>query len=118
MKYNNYDNITHYYSEMSAMGDYIDNNNMGRITNISRPYLVVHALDDPLITWKTLTSGTSATPDDISGSGDGNIIMMITNSGGHVGWPQGLLPRRNGWSFMNNVVRDFVNAVDNATRNA
>jgi len=113
VKYNSFDNITHYYSEMSAMGDFQSFQNtqtIGRISNVSRPFLVVHALDDPLITWKVIHD-----PDKLVNTGKGNVVILITNSGGHVGWPMGLLPNLHGWGFMNGIVKDFVDAIENVT---
>ena len=108
MKYNAFDNITHYYTEMSAMGDFHSFQDVGRIANVSSPFLVVHALDDPLITWKTIHD-----PSKLVNTGSGNVLVLITDSGGHVGWPMGLLPNRYGWGFMNGIVKDFVDAIEN-----
>ena len=48
--------------------------------------------------------------------GSGMLMMLLTKSGGHVGWPLGLLPWKNGWSWMNNAAKDFINSVDNAVQ--
>mmetsp|Transcript_47516 Transcript_47516/g.57549 ORF Transcript_47516/g.57549 Transcript_47516/m.57549 type:complete len:593 (+) Transcript_47516:69-1847(+) len=107
--YNNYHSINHYYSEMSAMGD-IPNHNPNttspRLSNVSIPLLVVHALDDPLCTWRTMGH-----PDTIVTSGEGYVMMLLTKTGGHVGWPVGWNPRGIGWGWMNDVARDFVEGV-------
>jgi hypothetical protein len=95
--YNSFDSLIHYYSEMSAMGDRepefqllgpttesassSNNNNWGRIGNVSTPLAVLQALDDPLVGWRTV--GTI----DLQGladSGSGNVMLLLTKAGGHV----------------------------------
>jgi hypothetical protein len=90
--YNLFDDQVHYCSEMSAMGDRepefqlfgtLDSGSQewGRIANISVPFAVLQALDDPIVGWRTL--GTS----DLQGlvnSGSGNVMLILTKSGGHV----------------------------------
>jgi len=80
----------------------------GRIENVSIPFLVLQALDDPLVGWRTI--GT----EDVQGlaeSGRGNTILLLTKAGGHVGWPLGGNPKKHSWEWMNNVGRDFVLAI-------
>ena len=55
-------------------------------------------------------------PVAITRSGSGMVMMLLTKSGGHVGWPLGLLPQKNGWSWMNTAAKDFINSVDDAMR--
>lgn len=106
----------------------------GRIANVSIPFVVLQALDDPLVGWRTI--GTE-NPQGLADSGLGNIMLLLTKAGGHVGkenpsstklclvlpchllvlpfhiqgWPVGTNPRKEGWKWMNNVARDFVLAV-------
>mmetsp|Transcript_23545 Transcript_23545/g.36313 ORF Transcript_23545/g.36313 Transcript_23545/m.36313 type:complete len:604 (+) Transcript_23545:125-1936(+) len=113
--YNRFDGIMDYYSKMSAMGDtdlqLRDDDSSaltlnGRISNVHIPLCVVHALDDPLITWRTLNK-----PEKVVYSG--NIFMLITQTGGHVGWPLQMNPKTEGWRWMNEyAVSSFVNSVD------
>lgn len=127
--YNGFNNLTHYYSEMSAMGDTTafqrkrnrhtdtaNSNNespsIGRIGQVSIPFCVLHALDDPLITWRTMGHN----PDALVRSGSGNIMMLLTKSGGHVGWPMGLNPRSEGWRWMHDAVGGFVTSVDSVKK--
>ncbi|KAL3811428.1 hypothetical protein ACHAXA_006652 [Cyclostephanos tholiformis] len=136
--YNSFDNLLHYYSEMSAMGDRepefellgpsdskSPRNKWGRIGNISIPFAFLMALDDPIVGWRTL--GTT----DLQGlvnSGSGKIMLLLTKAGGHVlythanshrkGWPLGNNPAKYAWEWMNNAARDFIIAVDIATREA
>jgi predicted alpha/beta-fold hydrolase len=121
--YNGFRDLLHYYSEMSAMGDtdafksknHVDNNRngeSGRIVNVTIPFLVLHALDDPITSWRTIGQDPSA----LTRSGSGNIIMLLTANGGHVGWPLGWNPGLLGWFWMSNVIATFVNSVDQARK--
>ena len=53
-------------------------------------------------------------PTRLVNTGSGHIMMVLTSSGGHVGWPLGNNPRQNGWKFMNDAASTFVNSVDKA----
>ena len=128
--YNGFEDLVHYYSEMSAMGDreaefglFDDGGaaapvgdgrrDWGRIANVSVPFAAVHALDDPLTAWRTV--GT-ADPQSLADSGSGNVIVVLTESGGHVGWPLGNNPAENQWLWMSNLAGSFAKAVDTARR--
>mmetsp|Transcript_12915 Transcript_12915/g.31476 ORF Transcript_12915/g.31476 Transcript_12915/m.31476 type:complete len:748 (+) Transcript_12915:205-2448(+) len=132
VSYNSFDNLVHYYSEMSAMGDRdpefdlfgastdsaptrAGSNNWGRIANVSIPFAVLQALDDPLVGWRTV--GTND-PQGLVESGSGNIMLVLTKAGGHVGWPLGNNPKKDAWKWMNNAARDFALAVDMAKKSA
>ena len=118
--YNKFDSLMHYYAEMSAMGDTnafqsVPNNvstypDVGRIANVSIPLCVIHALDDPITSWRTMGHN----PDLLVNTGDGNIVMLLTDSGGHVGWPLGINIASSGWKFMNNAASGFINSVNRA----
>jgi predicted alpha/beta-fold hydrolase len=122
--YNSFTSLIHYYSEMSAMGDRdpefnllgrtpttvsSSSNEWGRIGNVSIPFVVLQALDDPIVGWRTV--GTS-NPQSLVDSGLGNVILLLTKAGGHVGWPIGINPAVSSWQWMNNAARDFVIATD------
>ncbi len=92
--YNSFENLVHYYSEMSAMGDREpefqlfgqsesppSTNQWGRIANVSIPFAVLQALDDPLVGWRTI--GTDD-PQGLVDSGSGNVLLVLTKAGGHV----------------------------------
>jgi len=129
--YNGFEDLVHYYTEMSAMGDReaefdlfgsgsaaapvgeTRREDWGRIANVSVPFAAVHALDDPLTAWRTV--GT-ADPQSLADSGRGNVIVVLTESGGHVGWPLGNNPAENQWLWMSNVAGSFATAVDTARR--
>jgi predicted alpha/beta-fold hydrolase len=120
VSYNGYDSLEHYYADMSAMGDTsafktggntsTTGEDFGRIANVSIPFCVLHALDDPLTTWRT----AGKDPFKLVNSGSGQIMLLLTKSGGHVGFPMGLNPQKNGWKFMNDAVSSFVKSVDSA----
>ena len=127
--YNEFDDLVHYYSEMSAMGDRIPefgllqsssnssecvDDEWGRIGNISIPFAVLQALDDPLVGWRTI--GTDR-PQALVDSGNGNIMLLLTKAGGHVGWPLGMNPAKYSWKWMSDSVRDFALAVDESMKN-
>ena len=121
--YNNFDNVTHYYMEMSALGDIpleayhhadrLPDN--ARIHQIAIPFCVVHALDDPLVTWRTVAAndGLLHPANLTSNIRSGNLLIVLTKAGGHVGWPLGILPFVDQWKWMNNLAMSFVTAVDN-----
>ncbi|KAL9181809.1 hypothetical protein ACHAXT_012152 [Thalassiosira profunda] len=118
--YNSFESLVHYYSEMSAMGDREPEFDLfgsksapswGRIANVSVPFAVLQALDDPLVGWRTI--GTE-NPQSLADSGNGNVMLLLTKAGGHVGWPLGTNPKKSGWMWMSNAVRDFALAVDKA----
>ena len=76
--YNKFNGVLDYYSKMSAMGDSKTSDIAnGRIENVSIPLCVIHALDDPLITWRTLGK-----PKDVVNSGSGNIVILLSRAGG------------------------------------
>ncbi|CAB9528190.1 Protein ABHD1 [Seminavis robusta] len=119
--YNGYDNVTHYYSEMSAMGDipldaYQNEASLpenARIHNVAIPFCVVHALDDPLVTWRTVGANTGLMhPSTLTSQiRSGNLLLLLTKAGGHVGWPLGWLPTIRKWEWMNDAASTFVEAV-------
>lgn len=89
-----------------------------RIHDISIPFCVLHALDDPLVTWRTVAANHGPMhPKNLSKTGSGNLLILLTKQGGHVGWPTGWLPFFSKWEYMNNVAAGFVQAV-NAARHS
>lgn len=110
VKYNGFQSVQHYYHECSAMGgnDLPNNEVTGGIQNLAIPHLVIYALDDPIVHWRTL--GTY-NPTELVKSGSGFLMMLLTQRGGHVGWPLGMNPKINGWKWMSDAVKDFVEGV-------
>lgn len=50
-------------------------------------------------------------PASLVESGKGNLVLVLTRKGGHVGWPEGWLPWTRNWAFMSNAASSFVEAV-------
>lgn len=111
---------------MSALGDLdsidpklggvLDNPN-GNIHSVAIPFCVLHSIDDPLITWRTVANNEGFMhPENLTKSGKGNTMILLTSSGGHVGWPLGWLPFLDNWKWMSDVAMSFGNAVDKAKR--
>ena len=106
---------------MSALGDIprtstgVVENPDGKIHNVAIPFCVMHALDDPLITWRTVASNEGFMhPYNLSKSGSGNLMILLTKGGGHVGWPLGWWPSLNKWRFMSDAAWSFSQAVHQA----
>ncbi len=123
---NGFDDLDHYYRNMSALGDIphdpntgelVDTNQSGKIHDVSIPLLVVHAFDDPLITWRaTVQNSGFMHPNNLVKSGSGNLMLLLTKAGGHVGWALGLWPTENKWKWMSDVVMSFAVSVDSAKK--
>lgn len=128
--YHGYQSVEHFYGAMSALGDipladHAKNNTLAfagkKIANVSIPLCILHALDDPISSWRTVAAPHGLLrPDMLVQSGQGNLMMLLTKAGGHVGWPLGWLspmgwfsPRRN-WEFMSEAVADYTEAVRKA----
>lgn len=122
--YNGFNDLVHYYAEMSAMGDAklgdvdakdsngSDDDFVGRIEDVSVPFCVLHALDDPLISWKTVAAKDGVMhPENLVRTGSGHLMMLLTKAGGHVGWPLGWLPHLEKWKWMSDAVKGFADAV-------
>ena len=109
---------------MSALGDvpvedYGKNSSLifaGRkISNVSIPLCVLHALDDPISTIRTIAAPEGQMrPDRLVKTGQGNLMLLLTKAGGHVGWPLGWFSPRRQWEFMSEAVADFADAVRKA----
>jgi predicted alpha/beta-fold hydrolase len=122
--YNGFRDLKHYYSSMSALGDiqigkhgYIEegHDHSAKIHSVSVPLCVLHAFDDPLITWRTTASNYGFMhPENLVKSGSGNVLLLLTKSGGHVGWPTGILPFHDKWKWMSEVAMSFGRAVATA----
>lgn len=125
--YSGFDDVDHYYTEMSALGDVPhrkDDDSMDefysgtkQIDNVSIPLVVLQALDDPLITWRSTCANHGLMhPNNLVKTGKGNVILLLTKGGGHVGWPVGFLFFQNQWKWMSNAVSSFGTAVQEVKR--
>ena len=86
-----------------------------KIGNLSVPLLVLQSLDDPISTWRCNAANDglfhpSRLVHEIKEKG-GNLVILLTKKGGHVGWPLGWWPSNHNWQFMSNVASGFVNSV-------
>lgn len=117
--YHGFASVDAFYAAMSALGDipqhdYFKNNSNihGKIDNVSIPLCVMHALDDPISTWRTVAANEGfMQPSTLVRSGRGNLMLLLTKRGGHVGWPLGVLSHRRQWEFMSSAASDFASAV-------
>ncbi|CAB9528172.1 Phospholipase ABHD3 [Seminavis robusta] len=122
--YHGFDTVESYYAAMSALGDipeedYYKNSTMvasgKKISSVSIPLCVLHALDDPIASWRTIVSSEGfMRPERLTTSGDGNLMLLLTKRGGHVGWPLGWFSPNRQWEFMNEAVANFADAVAKA----
>jgi len=117
-----YKNLKHYYEEMGALGDIpsdvlessddVSHVLNARIHNVSIPLCVMHAFDDPIATWRGVAANEGFLhPNNLVRSGQGNILLLLTERGGHVGWPVGWFSFQNDWQFMSEAASSFVEAV-------
>jgi hypothetical protein len=115
--YNGYSNLTGFYSDMSTI---LSNPNgfRSRDRHVAIPLLILHAFDDPLSTWRTNAANDPDSPlyplKLVQQEKMENLVVFLTEKGGHVGWPVGWLPHN--WEFMNTIVaQGFVNAFVSAS---
>lgn len=125
-----YQDLVHYYAGMGALGDVpldvleatrtsavSSRVRNARISNVSIPLCVLHSFDDPIATWRGIVANDGfMRPETLVRSGQGNVLLLLTERGGHVGWPTGVLPFQHGWEFMSEVAAGFVDAVAKARR--
>ena len=120
--YLGYDSLTDFYKEMSAIvpeqefqsaqqEDCGDSCTPRR--QIPIPHLVLQAMDDPLSTWRSNAADDPTSvlyPSNlVADNAQKNVVVLLTATGGHVGWPMGWWP--HSWEFMNDfVAAGFVTA--------
>ena len=124
VNYNGFRDVEHYYSEMSLLGDItmeeyalgeIDGSR--RVHHVAVPTVVVHSIDDPLITWRTVGGNEGVLhPSNLTRTGSGNLMILLTEKGGHVGWPLGLFPSVHAWKWMNDIPSTFATAIQQARK--
>jgi len=105
-QYNGYDDIDDFYREMSSFLPYESDH-----SHIAIPHLVLQAFDDPVSTWR---SNAADDPKDLLYPTNfvqeqENVFILLTQRGGHVGWPIGWWP--TSWEYMNTLVASgFIDA--------
>jgi len=107
--YNHFKDLDDYYANMGAMGDFLnfEGDGVGRIANVSIPLIMISALDDPIGFIDTFID-----PPQVTQSGDGFTMMLLTSAGGHVGWPVGWNPQKTAWRWMSEVAISFAESAD------
>lgn len=78
---------------------------------VAIPFCVVHALDDPLVTWETVGATEGLRHPANLTKANPNIFILLTRAGGHVGWSTGMLPFVDKWQWMSDITMSFTNAV-------
>eukprot|EP00934_Nitzschia_sp_Nitz4_P008632 Nitzschia sp. Nitz4//scaffold74_size92883//53864//58924//NITZ4_004827-RA/size92883-augustus-gene-0.6-mRNA-1//1//CDS//3329557607//8622//frame0 len=122
--YHGFRDLNDYYTTMSALGDIPYNDkglpeeeNSGKIHSVSIPLCVVQAMDDPLISWRATAQNEGFMhPSNLVQSGTGNVMILLTKAGGHVGWPMGWNSPSQKWCWMSDVAKSFGDAVAAAAR--
>ena len=95
----NFKNVWEYYKDMSGARQPLD---------FSVPVLVVHAADDPIIHADTNQPERMGTLSE-------NLVILLTETGGHVGFPLGTCPWRHKFLFQNELILEFAAAASNNT---
>lgn len=96
--FNGYDDVMDYYRDLSLASD-------DKWRNVSIPLLAVAARDDPITHCDALRAKEFSKENQ-------NLLFLVTDRGGHVGWPWGWFPWTRGWDFMNEAIEVFINAVN------
>ena len=108
--HNGYQNISHFYSDMCAMPPCNVKHNQ-----IAIPHLVLQSFDDPISTWRSNAANDildQLYPWNLVNTREPNVVLLLTDKGGHVGWPVGWWP--TSWTYMNDLVAaGFVNSFVN-----
>ncbi|CAK9053355.1 unnamed protein product [Durusdinium trenchii] len=96
--YNGYDGVLDYYRDLSLASD-------DKWRNVSIPLLAVAARDDPITHCDALRAKEFSADNH-------NLLFLITDRGGHVGWPRGVRPWKHGWDFINEAIQVFIQSTD------
>ncbi|EER13852.1 Abhydrolase domain-containing protein, putative [Perkinsus marinus ATCC 50983] len=94
-----YDDVIDYYHDMSACSEKYSNGG----ANIAIPTLLIHSRDDPII---HVEAGAVLPP-----TASKYLFSLITDNGGHVGWPQGWLPWKTGFKWVSETAIQFAETV-------
>ena len=96
LPYQGYKTLDHYYKAMSA-------GSSGVWRNISIPTMMLHARDDPV-----LHVDDTAVPEVFQGNSF--VTMLVTGTGGHVGWPSPHSIEER-WKFVADVACEYFGTV-------
>lgn len=97
--YNNLKKVSEYYDILAADPTKF---HQCRVLN-------VHALDDPLISSECMVYGCDPQSNAVEAKKH-KSIMLLTESGGHLGWVRNSLYDGKSWKFMHDVSFSFFNA--------
>lgn len=95
--------VYHGYGTLHAYYDAVGVAGYDRWKKVAVPLLAVNARDDPICHCDALRVEEFA-------AGNKNLMFLITERGGHIGWPLGWRPWRHGWDFMHEVAQHFLDA--------
>jgi len=97
--YNGFSTVLDYYTAMSSVA---------HMHQVAIPLAMVGAADDPLVCEKAQVGD----PEKVVGSnGGGKVFLLLTEKGGHVGFPTGYNIGETKWQWMTEVVHSFVDSV-------
>lgn len=96
-KFNGYKGVHDYYADLGLAA-------RGKWREVAVPLLAVAARDDPVTHCDALRAA------EFSG-GNGDLLYLITDRGGHCGWPLGMFPWTTGFDFTSEAISVFVQAV-------
>ena len=65
------------------------------------PCLAVNAVDDPIMHCDSLHAEEYSRENE-------NLLFLVTERGGHAGWPWGWRFRSRGWDFMGESAKVFI----------
>jgi predicted alpha/beta-fold hydrolase len=103
VKYNGYNDLIDFYSDMSSV---LVSNGTAQSGHFAIPHLVLQSFDDPISSWKTNAADDPSSilyPTNLVGRHkSSNLTILLTAKGGHLGWPIGWYPHN--WDFMNSYV--------------
>mmetsp|Transcript_86177 Transcript_86177/g.278456 ORF Transcript_86177/g.278456 Transcript_86177/m.278456 type:complete len:510 (+) Transcript_86177:1-1530(+) len=95
--YNGYPRVEDYYLDMSLGAE-------DKWRKVAIPVLAVAARDDPITHCDALRAQEFSAENE-------NLLFLITDRGGHVGWPWGSRPWSRGFDFMNEGIGLFIETI-------
>jgi predicted alpha/beta-fold hydrolase len=95
--FNGYHDVYEYYHDLSLASK-------EKWKKVGVPLLAVASRDDPITHCDALHAQEFA-------AGNSNLLFLITEHGGHVGWPWGWRFRSRGWDFTSEAIEMFANSL-------
>ena len=100
---NGFKDVYHYYHDISATDERIK-------SGLKVPLLLLSAIDDPITHVDCSPSFELHDPSPLSE----HLFALITDKGGHVGWPLGWRPWIKCWEFQSTLALEFLEGVISA----